>query len=325
MAKRYKYKTQKVTYGESANDRTVKLVAGILALVLAVIGVLAEKGVINILKIRQFFGSADTPAVNAQMSVHFIDVGQGDCTLIVSDGEAMLVDAGESECSQTVVDYLDEMGITSLKYVVGTHPHSDHIGGLSSVIDSFEVENVILPAVPKDMTPTTSVYEKLLLSIKNNGLKIHKAKDEKLSLGTSEVEVFAPLGEYSNLNNYSVCLKITHGKNTFLLTGDTEEEGERDFVMRNKNSVDAKVLKLGHHGSKTASQTELLDAVTPRYAVISCGEGNKYDHPHTEVLERVEKYADYTLRTDKTGTVIFMSDGEGLSVVDADGQNLIEE
>ena len=166
MAKRYKYKTQKVTYGESANDRTAKLVAGILALVLAVIGVLAEKGVINILKIRQFFGSADTPAVNAQMSVHFIDVGQGDCTLIVSDGEAMLVDAGESECSQTVVDYLDSMGITSLKYVVGTHPHSDHIGGLSTVIDSFDVENVILPEVPRDMTPTTSVYEKLLLSIR---------------------------------------------------------------------------------------------------------------------------------------------------------------
>lgn len=301
-----------------------KIAVGIIVAVIALVGFLADKGIINTRKIKQMLGSADSPAVNAQMSVHFIDVGQGDCTLVVSDGEAMLVDAGERDCGIAVADYLDSMGVTKLKYVIGTHPHSDHIGGLSYVIENFEVETVIMPKIPDDLVPTTTVYENLLETIAQNDLKIRAARDEVLELGTSKVEIFAPLGDYSNLNNYSVCAKITHGENTFLLTGDTEESGEKNFVMRCGKSLDAKVLKMGHHGSDTATYTELLDAVKPRYAVVSCGEDNKYGHPHQDALDRVEKYADYILRTDIDGSIVFKSDGKGLSVVDTSGNNLLE-
>lgn len=302
-----------------------KVIVGIIVAMIALFCFLADKGIINTRKIKQMLGSADSPAVDAQMSVHFIDVGQGDCTLVVSDGEAMLIDAGETVCGVTVADYLDSMGITKLKYVIGTHPHSDHIGGLSYIIENVEVETVIMPQLPDDIVPTTTVYENLLETISENNLKIRAARDEVLTLGTSKVEIFAPLGDYSNLNNYSVCAKITHGENTFLFTGDTEETAEKNFVMRCGNSLDAKVLKMGHHGSDTATYTELLDVVNPRYAVVSCGENNKYGHPHQDALDRVEKYADYILRTDLSGTIIFESDGEGLSVIDASGNNLLEE
>ncbi len=315
MEKKYKRKTL------GSKQRYIYI---IIVLIIAVVAILENRGVIDTNKIKQALGQADKKAVDASMSVHFIDVGQGDCTLIISDGEAMLIDAGEKECGVTVSQYLEEQGVTKLKYVIGTHPHSDHIGGLAYIIENFQVENVILPKIPSDMTPTTKVYENLLTAIKNKGLKIHAAVDETLELGQSKVELFAPVGESSNLNNYSVCTKITHGENTFLLTGDTENEAETDLVERAGEKLSAKVLKLGHHGSSTASSVELLDATKPRYAVISCGEGNKYGHPHDEVLSRVKKFADYTLRTDESGTIIFYSDKKGLSVTNTKGDDLLK-
>lgn len=317
MAKRRKTQTL-------ASMKKKAIISIITIIVVAVIGLLADKGILNLDEVKQSLGKSDSPASNADMSVHFIDVGQGDCTLVISNGEAMLIDAGERECAVTVSDYLKNMGVSRLKYVIATHPHSDHIGGLSYIIENFQVDMVIMPKIPDDLVPTSTVYENLLTAIKNKGLKIHAAKDEKLSLGESTVEIFAPLGDYSNLNDYSVCTKITHGENTFLLTGDTESTAEKNFAARCSGSLDAKVLKAGHHGSNTATTTQLLDAVTPRYAVISCGEDNSYGHPHSETLDRLEKYADYILRTDKMGTIIFESDGEGLNVVDASGNNLLE-
>lgn len=300
------------------------IVYAAIAVVIALIWLLSETGVVDFDKLKEKAGFSDAPAVDADMSVHFIDVGQGDSTLVVSNGEAMLVDAGERDCGQIVGDYLDEMGITKLKYVIGTHPHSDHIGGLSYIIENYEVETIIMPKVPDDLTPTTAVYENLLETISSKGMKIHQAKDELFTLGESEVMTFEPMGDYSNLNDYSVCVKITHGENSFLLTGDTENTAEKNFVMRCSGELDVKVLSLGHHGSNTASSTELLDASTPRYAVISCGADNKYGHPHQETVDRINKYADHVLRTDIDGTVIFESDGKGLNVINTSGKSLIE-
>lgn len=315
MAQKHKGKTL------SKNQKYIYI---IVVFLIALFAILENRGVINTNKIKQALGQADKQAVNAQMSVHFIDVGQGDCTLIISDGEAMLIDAGEKECGVTVAEYLESLGISTLKYVIGTHPHSDHIGGLAYIIENFDVETVILPKIPTDMTPTTKVYENLLTSIKNKGLKIHTAVDETVTLGETEVEIFAPNGDYSNLNNYSICTKIIHGENTFLLTGDTEGEAEENLVKRAGEKLQAKVLKLGHHGSDTASKVDTLNAVKPRYAVISCGEGNKYGHPHDEVLDRINKFADYVLRTDISGTIIFYSDKEGLSVTNVKGDDLLK-
>ena len=293
----------------------VKLISGIIILTVMIIGILADNGIINIDKYKKFFDDADTAAVDAQMSVHFIDVGQGDSTLIISDGEAMLVDAGESDCGEIVADYLDKMGVTKLKYVIGTHPHSDHIGGLSHIIRNYQVE----------MVPTTMVYEKLLRTISDKKLKIRTARDETLELGTSKVEIFKPISDTKNLNNYSVCAKITHGDNSFLLTGDTEKTAEKDFAKKYGSKLSAKVYKMGHHGSETASSAELLDVVNPRYAIISCAKENDYGHPHEEAVDRIKTYADYILSTYKTGTIVFESDGKGLSVIDTKGKNLLEQ
>lgn len=317
MAKGRKTQTIGIGFGVKAALVAVAVVAVILAFLIG-------RGTLSFDSVKRFMGFSDKPATSAEMSVHFIDVGQGDSILVISNGEAMLIDAGEKDCGMIVADYLDGMNVTKLKYVIGTHPHSDHIGGLSYIIENYDVETVILPKVPEDLTPTTSTYERLLEAIKDKGLKIHGAKDEMLSLGESTVQIFAPLGEYTDLNDYSVCTKVTHGENTFLFTGDTEKEAERNLVMRAGKSLDAKVMKLGHHGSGTASTVEILDAVNPRYAVISCGAGNKYGHPHEDAVDRVEKYADYILRTDLSGTIIFESDGEGINVIDATGKNLLE-
>ncbi len=296
----------------------------ITVVIIAVVAYYVGKGNISSDFFKDIFKGSDKAAVAVETTVHFIDVGQGDCTLVYSDGEAMLIDAGEKDCGLIVADYLDSLGITKLKFVVGTHPHSDHIGGLSYIVENYDVETVILPKVPDDMTPTTQTYEDLLEAVSAKGLKLHAARDEVMELGTSSIEFFEPVGDYSDLNDYSVCIKVIHGENSFLITGDTEEEAEENLVKRARNSLEAKVLKLGHHGSKTASSVTLLDAVNPRYAVISCGSGNKYGHPNEETLERVEKYADYIFRTDIQGTIIFESDGEGLNVVDQTGKNLLE-
>lgn len=294
----------------------------IISIIVAILVILDSNGLINYDKIKQTLGLTDSPAVNAEMSVHYINVGQGDSTLVISNGEAMLIDAGEKECGKIVADYLKELNISKLKYVIATHPHSDHIGGLGYIVENFEVETIIMPKVPDDMTPTTRTYEKLLTSIKNCGLKIRQAKSEELGLGESKIEIFPPLGDYSNLNDYSVITRVTHGENTFLFTGDTEKKAEESFVMRNKN-IQSKIYKLGHHGSSNASTAALLEAVKPKYAVISCGEGNKYGHPHDETLERIDKYCDYVFSTAEDGTIVFESDGKGISVSNSSGNNLL--
>ena len=302
-----------------------KIIYAVTLAVIAIISFLIGNKTIDLGSIGDIFDGGDKAATSADTTVHFVDVGQGDCTVLISDGEAMLIDAGEKDAAAEVVDYLESLGVKSIKYVVGTHPHSDHIGGLATIIENFEVENIVMPRVPDKLTPTTQTYEQLLETISTKGLKIHAAKDEYVAVGDCRVDFFAPMGEYSDLNDYSVCVKITHGENSFLITGDTEEKAEENLVKRAKNSLDAKVLKLGHHGSSTASSVTLLDAVNPRYAVVSCGSGNKYGHPHEETLERVGKYADHILRTDISGTIVFESDGEGLNVVDSSGKNLLDD
>lgn len=231
-------------------------------------------------------GVEDKPAEHAQTEVHFIDVGQGDSTLVISQGEAMLI---------------------------ATHPHADHIGEMSEIIDQFQVDKFIMPKVKADMTPTTTIYEKMLKSIKAKGLKITQAKPMEFELGSCKVELFTPKNDYDNLNNYSTLVKITDGENSFLITGDCETAEEKDILSQGYD-VSAKVLKAGHHGSSTSSGVDFLNKVMPRYAVISCGKGNKYGHPHEETVTRLKKYASHLYVTADVGTIVFSSDGEGLSV-----------
>lgn len=258
-------------------------------------------------------GIEDKPAEHAQTEVHFIDVGQGDSTLVISQGEAMLIDSGDKDDSNKIEKYLEKQGATELRYLIATHPHADHIGEMSEIIDQFQVDKFIMPKVKADMTPTTTIYEKMLKSIKAKGLKITQAKPMEFELGNCKVELFTPKKYYDDLNNYSTLVKITDGENSFLITGDCETAEEKDILSQGYD-VSAKVLKAGHHGSSTSSGVDFLNKVMPRYAVISCGKGNKYGHPHEETVTRLKKYASHLYVTADVGTIVFSSDGEGLSV-----------
>lgn len=246
--------------------------------------------------------------------VHFIDVGQGDSILIKDNEEYMLIDAGKKSDANLVIEYLRNQNVKRLKYLIGTHPHDDHIGGLSQVIETFEIGHVIMPNV----THTTRTFEELLNSIKNKNLTITPARSgDRHYLDKAEILILAPnQEEYSNLNNYSVVTKIKYEGTSFIFTGDAERMSEREIIERYPHDLKADILKLGHHGSNTSTSQEFLDAVDPSAVVITVGENNTYRHPDKEVLERLEEKDIQIHRTDLEGHIIVKSNGKTLTFND---------
>ena len=245
------------------------------------------------------------------LEVHFIDVGQADSILIKKGMDFMLIDGGNNADGELVVDYLKEQNVDKLKYVIGTHPHEDHIGGLDNVIDNFDVEKVIMP----NAIATTRTFEDLLDSISNKELKITKPKvGDKYSLNGATFTILAPNQEkYDDLNNYSVVVKLTYGENSFLFTGDAEKLSESEMLKANKPLLKSDVLKVGHHGSATSTSKDFFEAVNPKFAVICVGEGNDYNHPHKKVVDRLTDKGIKIYRTDFNGTIILISDGKNIS------------
>ncbi len=258
-------------------------------------------------------GDTDTAPkeVSGELQVHFIDVGQGDCILVMSEGEYMLVDTGDidDECTEKIIDYLNGFGIKTIDYLVLTHPDADHIGGAPEVIGEFDVEKCIMPDYDKK---TTKIYERTLDALEQTEVDVVEAvPGDEFSVGEADCKIIAPLKAYDDANDASVVIRMTFGEISVLLTGDAESESEADIVKRYKSSeLECDVLKSGHHGSSTSSSSALLDAVSPKYAVISCGAGNSYGHPHTETTEKYESRKITVYRTDRNGTVVMKSDGE---------------
>ncbi|MCD8106483.1 MAG: MBL fold metallo-hydrolase [Oscillospiraceae bacterium] len=252
-------------------------------------------------------------------TVHFINVGQGDSELIIADdGTTMLIDGGESEYGDTVVAYLSELGLTRLDYVVATHPHSDHIGGLRKVISSdIEIGEVIMPEIPDEYVPTTNSYEKLLDAIEEKGCPLYYAESETIQFGSGTLTITVPDYSSDNMNNYSIVVRFDYGGSSFLFTGDIEKTIETQLV-ENGTNVDVDVLKVAHHGSSTSSSYTFLDAVTPEYCVIECGD-NSYNHPNSDVVTRLEMYTENIYRTDVDGTVVFTVTSSGLSISTENG------
>jgi competence protein ComEC len=250
-----------------------------------------------------------TSAENSLM-VHFLDVGQADSILITSQGAAMLVDAGNNEDEEFVLGYLKEQGITRLDYVIGTHPHEDHIGSLDAVIRNFEIGKVILP----EKVHTSKTFQDVLSAIEEKELQITKpVVADKYSLGDANFTIIGPAKDYGNdLNNWSVGIKLTDGDNDFIMCGDAEIEAEYDMTETGID-LQAEVLKVCHHGSRTSTSEAFLKAVNPKYAVISVGKDNTYGHPNNEILDRLENRSIEVYRTDESGTITIVSDGKTLT------------
>ena len=262
--------------------------------------------------------SDEKTAVKGTARVDFIDGGQGDATLIESGGKFMLIDTGDRDNDNAVLQYLHERGVEKLDLFVITHPHADHMGEAAEIVEEFDIGTVIMPSLPDELVPTSMTYEQLLDAMDEKGKKFHAAKDEEFTLGDCTVKTFAAEDTYEgDCNNYSVIVKIIHGENSFLVTGDCEIPEEQEMLGKNAD-FSADVLKAGHHGSDTSSSKEWLEAVSPQYAVISCGEDNRYGHPHAATVKRLKKYAEKVYITAEVGSVHFESDGEELTVFTGD-------
>lgn len=261
----------------------------------------------------QFFGDDPKPITpGTDVSVHFIDVGQGDCELIRVGDQSILIDAGENDKGNTVLDYLNKQGIEKIDLFIGTHPHSDHIGGMDTVINRIEVGEVLMPELPDSLVPTTKTYTDVLTAIADKNLPVTAAEPGQVyTFGDATLEILGPLRDYDDLNDMSVVAKLTYGSTTFLFGGDMEKEVEDDLLNANAD-VRADVLKLSHHGSKTSNSKAFLDAVGADTYAICLGAGNSYGHPHDQVLNRISGKQVY--RTDLNGDIVIGTDGANLTV-----------
>lgn len=241
---------------------------------------------------------------SGELTLTMIDVGQADSFLLVQDGKTMLVDCGTRSTGEDVVKYLNEQGITRLDYVIGTHPHDDHMGGMYDVITNFEIGKIIMPEVEVGKV-TTNWYVKLMQEIKQGAYELEYAKlGAVYDLGEASFKIIGPIEtDESNLNNYSIVLKVTFGDMDVIMTGDAETKVEKD-IIESGETLGAEILKVGHHGSDTSSSDEFLDAVSPLYALISAKVGNKYEHPIKSTMQKLEKRKIEVYRTDENGTVV---------------------
>lgn len=248
-----------------------------------------------------------SPELDASaLNVHFLDIGQGDCIVITQGNHAMMIDAGDNDKGTAVQSYLNYLGIDTLEYFILTHPDADHIGGADVILYKFDCETVLMP----DKAADTRTYDDVIQAMKTKRYSAkHPKAGESYTFGDASFTILGPVQEYSDNNNNSIVICMTYGDNSFLFTGDAEEEAEADILSEGLE-IRADVLKAGHHGSSTSTSDEFLEAVSPEYAVISCGEGNKYGHPHAETMNKFRQNGITVYRTDEQGTIIASSDGK---------------
>lgn len=243
---------------------------------------------------------------NGTCEFHFIDVGQGDCTMFISENDCVVIDAGPRACEKTTLGYIHAY-TDNIDYLILTHPDEDHIGGAACLINGIRVKNVIMTDAVKD----TYVFDTLLDALEKRAVNLIKAEPgAKFDAGDIGFTVLAPIGEFSDYNNYSIVTKVEYGESSVIVTGDAETYSETAMMEKYGTTLCSDVLKLAHHGSSTSTGEEFFRTVSPEFAVISCGKDNSYGHPHRETLELLKKYGVEYYRTDKEGTVILVSDGK---------------
>ena len=246
---------------------------------------------------------------NGSLEVHFIDVGQADASLILCEGKSMLIDGGNPEDSSLIYSYLKKHGIDHLDYIVNTHPHADHVGGLAGALNYASVGTVLAPITAYDSRAFNSFVK--YLDEQNVSITVPKAGDE-FKFASARVKVLGPVTSSQDINNNSIVLKVTYGDTYFLFTGDAEREEEQDILAKGYD-LRSTVLKVGHHGSNTSTTYPFLREIMPQYAVISVGKDNSYGHPSEDALSRLRDADVKTYRTDMQGDIICVSDGKDVT------------
>jgi len=253
-------------------------------------------------------------AVDGNMEIHFIDVGQADAVFIITSEGTMLIDAGSRRSGPRVVEYLQELGTQEITYVVGTHPHEDHIGGMDLVINAFDIGTFMMP----DVVHTTRTFERMIEALENEdnivGDVTTPTRGDVFEMGGAIFTILhpGPDHESNNLNDWSISKRVAFGNFSMITTGDAEVPAEREMLETVSQHLNADVLRLGHHGSRTSTMQEFFDAVNPSITIIQVGADNRYGHPHPEVMERIEGTRIY--RNDLHGDIILTTDGTNIDI-----------
>ena len=251
----------------------------------------------------------------AGLRVHILDVGQADCILIQGPEKVLVIDGGESGDASTIIQYLQKRGVERLDIAIGTHPHSDHYGGITQVMQAIPTGEFFHHPVPEEHTPTTRSYQKLIQYLLDSKTKTTVLDPgDTLDLGGGAVlTILAPLEGYEDMNNNSLVGRLTFGERAFLFTGDAEKKSEK-AILESGVELSADVYSIPHHGSNTGMTQKFLDQVKPQYATISVGKDNDYGHPHRDTIQRLSEGEIPCLRTDLLGNIVFETDGKTLSL-----------
>ena len=299
----------------SKKENRIRLVFYVLAVIAVVFSALSRAGFLN--------KNNNLTLDENSIAVYYLDVGQGHSTVIQDGNSAVLIDSGENENAKKIVDFLAEKGISKLEYVIATHYHSDHIGGLSNILQNVECENIYMPLVDDKYAPTSKTYYKLLETIDDKDISVSFVSNNTAFIfGKVTFNIIAPVEQLDDMNNMSLIIKAVYGDASFLIAGDAENKEMKSVMSANKSfDFSSDFYLMAHHGSSTSLNKEFLSKANMKVAIISCAKDNSYGHPHKEALEYLNDNNIEYYRTDEVGTITVISDGESYKITTEFGEN----